>query len=230
MLKKTFVTFLTVLITFVLLSSGICADIPDDVIFEMYFDAQKENEATFSDLDSVPWAVTPITELSKRGIVAGMGNGIFAPQSSVSRTEFIKLITATCGLVNPDAQGSYPDVTKDHWSYAYVCSAKSIGLTDIYPETGLAPNEPISREDICYISAKAINICVGTPPDKVQLSNAFSDEAEMSSYAVAPVYQLTKLGIINGRGDGTFSPKAPATRAESAKIIYNVLKIIEENY
>ena len=218
--------------TVAFLSFSFCsfAGISNDQLLEKYTEALVQSEITFTDLDTVPWAITPITELAGRGIVAGMGNGLFAPQKTVSRAEFIKMITSACGIVNPDAHSSYSDVESGHWAYVYVSSAFEAGLTDIYPEGMLNPDTPVTREDICYMSAKAMNKCVTLQSTDNAISNPFTDEPEFSEYAIAPVYQLTGLGILNGRGDGSFSPKDSATRAESAKIIYNVLKIIEENY
>lgn len=230
MKRKLFSAVITAVIIFSMLPVNIIAAFSDSEIYEMYEDALNENKSSFSDLDSVPWAVLPITELAKKGIVSGMSEGIFAPQKNISRAEYIKLIVSVCGLIDKGSSSSYADVPQQHWSYIYVSSAKALGLIDIYPEDAINPDTPISREDICYISAKALEHCVPDAKDKIHISNSFTDEAEMSQYAISPIYKLTKLSVLSGRGNGLFSPKDQATRAESAKIIYNILKIIEENY
>ncbi len=230
MIKKIFSISLALTIAILSLSVNICADITDSEIYEMYENALNESSLSFKDLDSVPWAVLPITELAKRGIVSGVGDGIFAPQKNVSRAEYIKLIVSVCGLVDTDAKSSYNDVAPENWAYIYVSNAQLLGLTDIYPGSTLSPDTPISREDICYMTLKALEHCVGVVEDKFDISDSFTDEFEMSNYASQSIYKLTKLGVIGGRGNGMFSPKDPATRAESSKIIYNILKIIEENY
>ena len=52
----------------------------------------------------------------------------------------------------------------------------------------------------------------------------------MSEFSLMPIARLASLGVINGRDDGSFGPKDFATRAESAKIVYNVLSIAENNF
>ena len=52
----------------------------------------------------------------------------------------------------------------------------------------------------------------------------FSDDEQISDYAKEAVYFMQKAGVISGMGDGCFAPKGLATRAESAKILCNVLE------
>ncbi len=51
---------------------------------------------------------------------------------------------------------------------------------------------------------------------------AFSDNAEISDYAKDPVGIIAAMGIINGTGNNEFSPNQNATRAQAAKIIYEL--------
>ena len=46
----------------------------------------------------------------------------------------------------------------------------------------------------------------------------FSDDSAISASAKTAVYALQKAGIINGMGDGTFSPQGTATREQVAQI------------
>ena len=52
----------------------------------------------------------------------------------------------------------------------------------------------------------------------------FADSSEIADYAAEAVAAMVKLGIINGKGDNKFDPKAYCTRAEAAKIFYGVLQ------
>ena len=101
-------------------------------IIEHFQSVVNLKETTFGDTADFPWAIKPIAELAKRGIVSGTGNGMFSPQNTVSRYEFVKMITGVCGLVNPDATLPHTDIPKDHWAYVYVASAYEAGLLDIF--------------------------------------------------------------------------------------------------
>ena len=52
----------------------------------------------------------------------------------------------------------------------------------------------------------------------------FSDYGMVSDYAKTAVSSLAGEGVINGMGDGSFSPFAYATRAQAAVMINNMLK------
>ena len=45
----------------------------------------------------------------------------------------------------------------------------------------------------------------------------FADRGNISAYALEAVGEMQQAGIISGRDDNTFDPKANATRAESSK-------------
>lgn len=55
----------------------------------------------------------------------------------------------------------------------------------------------------------------------------FADEAKISSYAKAAVSEMQQAGVINGivKEEVTiFNPKNNATRAEAAKMIYEIIQ------
>ncbi len=221
---------LSILLTAVLCFSFIPSyAMTENEIIDHFSQIISGNETSFTDIDEFPWAKEPIEELARLGIVNGAGEGLFLPQNTVSRYEFIKMITGVCGIVNENASCSYLDVTKDHWSYVYVASAHEAGLFDIYSEAVLNGAAPITREEIAYIGANALvkSGCLGS---LIKTEPAFSDTDKMSDFAPEAIATLNELGVINGRGDGTFCPKDYATRAESAKIIYNILNIVENNF
>ena len=53
----------------------------------------------------------------------------------------------------------------------------------------------------------------------------FFDENEIADYAKNSVELLYKKGIINGMDEGIFAPKAMVTRAQAAKMIYELCKV-----
>jgi hypothetical protein len=55
--------------------------------------------------------------------------------------------------------------------------------------------------------------------------SAFTDDALISSYASSHVYTCAALGLISGMGDGSFSPKTGATRAQAATIFVRMCEL-----
>ena len=54
----------------------------------------------------------------------------------------------------------------------------------------------------------------------------FADESDIAEYANDAVRLMQRGGIINGDENGRFNPEAYATRAEAAKIIYNLFLML----
>ena len=215
---------------FLFLSSFACyANMTKDDVITHFNDVLSNKTIEFSDISPYPWAKEAITSLAKLGIVNGVGDGLFSPQNTVSRFEFIKMITGVCGIVNQNAVVSYIDLDKTTWAYVYVSSAYEMGLLDIYSDKILNGAAPITREEIAYISVKAMIKSEIIEKEEKQIP-MFSDADKMSDFSPAAIATLASLNIINGRNDGSFGPKDFATRAESAKIVYNVLNIAENNF
>ena len=51
----------------------------------------------------------------------------------------------------------------------------------------------------------------------------FTDNMNISEYAMEAVKALSSAKVISGMGDGSFMPKNTATRAEAAVMLYNLL-------
>ena len=215
---------------FIVFSSSVSyADMTKNDVINHFNDISSDRVIRFSDIEKYPWAQDAITSLANLGIVNGAGNGLFLPDNTISRFEFIKMITGVCGLVNKNAQSSYIDLDKTHWSYIYVSSAFEMGLLDIYSSKVFNGAAPITREEIAYISVGAM-LKSGIIKDIQNNPPQFNDTYKMSEYSPTAIATLAFLGVINGRNDGSFGPKDFATRAEGAKIVYNVLNIAENNF
>ena len=63
---------------------------------------------------------------------------------------------------------------------------------------------------------------------KINNTPKFDDDAEMSDYARESIYALKGMGVINGKSNNLFEPKAFATRAETAKMLYELIAEREE--
>lgn len=186
---------------------------------------EKPTAVTFMDLGSAEWAREAIEALAAQGVLNGKEAGRFVPNDNVTREEITKIITSAFGLVQNDAECEFADVDAGRWSYVYVASASRLGIVNGYG-ADFGPANKTTREDMAvmiYRVLKLMNINVsGTAIN-------FSDSASISSYAKEAVSALTSAGIINGMGDGTFAPKAYVTRAQIAKVAYELLNLAGGN-
>lgn len=197
----------------------------------VYIDADTEsvnNNTTiepdiFTDINDVPWAKDAIIGLAERKIASGDGNGKFMPNNSLLREEFVKFIVSAFEMESDDTstvEKRFDDVSENDWFCPYIYSAVKNGIINGVSDRNFGIGQSITREDLAVIAYRALksqNEDIGMTSGD---NETFADDGDISEYAKEAVYALKSRKIINGTGNGMFSPKATATRAEAAKIIY----------
>lgn len=182
---------------------------------------QKEG---FRDIEHVAWAKPAIESLSKRGIISGISETESAPDALVTREQFTKMFVLALALFEEDAKTDFVDVAVSDWFYPYVSSAQSCGIVKGDENGCFGAGAFITREDMAvmlYRAAQAARISFAAGDEM-----SFYDAGEISGYAKDAVMTMANANIING-SDGAFMPKAPATRAQAAKMIYEIVLLKE---
>lgn len=172
----------------------------------------------FSDLDSHEWAKTAIYALAEAGAVNGSGDGKFLPQNSIKREEFVKMLALSFKLGDKGADVSFNDVDENDWFKDSVRACVSNGIINGISDTEFGTGRYVTRQDAAAMLARMFN---APQPDDTE---KFGDDAEIADYAKGGIYMLKAADMLGGYEDNTFRPNLPVTRAEAAKMIYNLLK------
>lgn len=180
---------------------------------------QTQSTSGFSDIDGYEWAKEAITALSQNGIVNGVSSDKFAPESRVTREQFIKMLTSALGL-SGTATDRFSDVSPDAWYAPYVGAAVENNLVSGISETEFGIGKYITRQDIMTILFRTLDNPEAAEP-------AFADNADIADYAYTAVGTLSKMKIVNGYSDNTVRPRNTCTRAEAAVIIYNYVNTVQ---
>ena len=107
----------------------------------------------------------------------------------------------------------FTDVSWDHWAYSAVKRVYTRGLMVGVSDTSFAPDQALSRAMLASILYRL----AGDPA--VTAENPFTDVPADRWYTDAVIW-AAENGIVVGCGDGTFRPNAPATRAQTAVMLY----------
>lgn len=190
---------------------------------EIKEDKPQTPAVNFTDISSYGWAKESILFLAQKGVLNGRGNNEFAPGESVTKEEFVKIIIEAFAFNMDDATVDFADVSKDRWSYNYIASAYKMGIITGESDTYFGASTNISRQDMAVILERVLKIA-GIENNSTK--SDFADFNDVSDYAKTAVDMLSGLGIINGMGDGTFAPKQSVTRAQAAKVVYEVLGLL----
>lgn len=168
--------------------------------------------------DVPAWAEKAVENLSNLGIVSGRGEGKFDPNGKVTRAEFAVMIARMFSLDVADGESTFVDCTKDDWFAPHVNAAAKAGFISGVGEGKFNPSATISRQDICTILGRALKVAATK-------DLSFADSADIAEYANEYVKAFAELGIVSGYENGTFAPKANASRAEAAAILNNVINL-----
>ncbi len=153
--------------------------------------------ADFSDMDG-HWAAEYVDRLVEAGTVNGNDDGTFAPENSVTRAEFVKMI----GTVE-DADAEYADVDTSHWGYDYITAS------GVEPDEdgNFRPDEAITRGDVIDILFNRAG-----NPTGVDAPLTVKESGNAAAWAWA-------ANIMRGDGNGDLRLEDTITRAEVSKVI-----------
>lgn len=168
-----------------------------------------ERAADFPDVGVQHWAAGHVTELTRKGILAGFHDGRFGPGATLTREQAAKVLVLAAGVRGQAPNRLFPDA-RGRWSEAFVGGAATAKLLAGYPDGTFGPDRPVTRAELVTMVLRALDL-------KPQGTPRFGDAAE--HWAAGYVSRAVADGIVSGYPDGTFRPDAPVTRAEAAKII-----------
>ena len=174
----------------------------------------------FQDLDLVEWARTAINGLAMRGMISGRDQYTFDPNANITRAEYCQILMGAINALNAKGESTFADVPSTAWYYNAVSVASQLGIVSGYGDGNFGPNDLITRQDMALMTYKTAQI-MNKSLEPVNAEITFEDSHEIADYAFEAVMTLQKAGIINGMTDTTFEPLSNATRAQSAKVIFD---------
>ena len=181
----------------------------------------------FVDTAKTPWAEEEISRLAQKGIISGVSETEFKPEDRITRAQFAVMVTKTFSAYVGQPETGFNDVAKDNYFYPYIACAKEVGICNGVSDSEFMPDAEISRQDLAVMLYRGSEM-LGISLKKSGKQTTFKDDAEIADYAKTAVYALSGAEIINGMGDNKFEPKAPATRAQAARIMALLYEYIED--
>ena len=159
----------------------------------------------FKDVKVSSWFGKYVIDLYNDGIINGTSATTYAPNDTLTWAAALKLLLVS----NGDLKAA--DATGADWSKNVIAKAAELGLV----AADLDGAKAISRLEFCQVAAKLNKLAESKTESK------FTDCTD--GYVMA----LVDAKVINGITETTFEPDASLTRAQIAKIIYQ-LNLIEK--
>jgi hypothetical protein len=173
----------------------------------------------FDDLPEDHWANPVVKQLAAHHVLTGVSLTTFEPDRSVTRAEFAAMTARALGLT-PVSGGAFGDVEDGAWYAGYVGSLSAAGIAKGDAAGTFRPNEPITREEMAVLLARALGLT-----DVAKAGAAFKDAAAISPWAKDAVQALRQAGYLSGYPDGSMLPQGKAKRAEAAQLLQWMLGV-----
>ena len=185
-------------------------------------------DIVFTDItEEYKYAEMAIQELAKKGIINGMGNGLYAPEGEFTRAQFCKIVVESLGIEQVDYKDGFTDVKSADWFAKYVQAAVDAELFEGYPEGDFMPNKVITRQEMAVVVARAAVQADKVKQEKVDKftmdKSAFEDKADVPAWAEHAVAWLEAEGAFSDIATENFEPVKVVNRAEAATVVYNTL-------
>ena len=196
--------------------------------------------AGFTDTDG-HWAKSYVDSLSAKGMIQGYEDGSFRPDGQVTYLEtltFVSRLYSLEGVPTDTIVKKWQSVIEDAmqgsaaWSYTNLALCLEAGvltqaeLQELTAEGQI--NGAASREDLAVYLTRAMQLAPVAATLRTY-SLTFPDAAKISKDAMASVYLLNKIGVIEGMDDGTFQPQGKVTRAQVATMLSRAINYMEAN-
>lgn len=166
------------------------------------------------------WAESYVNDLKSKNIVNGDANGNFNPDNSITRAEFVAIVTRSLGIADASYSDTFGDVAAGDWFAPSVQGALDYGL--ISKDIVFRPHDLITRQEMAKIIVIAADLARKYETAESKL-HTLGDADSVDAWAKHYVDTILKSGLMQGRTDGGFHPKDNATRAESATVISRMI-------
>ena len=197
-----------------------------DFIYETDTPSVNTNGLPFTDVKDGKWYYDNVKYVYENGIMNGVTDTKFDPTGTLTRGMCATIIYRMAGSPKTEAENKFTDVKAGKYYTKAVTWAQSNGIVNGKTETTFDPDGDIKRAEFATMLYRYLNFKMLVLP--IIKDDSPADDDLIPSYATEAVDALFRAGVVNGREDGRFDPKAKITRAEAAAMIDRFVKTAEE--
>ena len=193
---------------------------------------ESEAEGMFTDV-SGHWAESYINEAAGLGLINGIGGGLYSPDSTMTRAQFVTILWRSQGSPEPSGAASFSDLGFDSWWFEdAVAWAEQNGIVNGVGEGRFDPNGHVTREQIATILFRMSGDAAGDGHIYANIyEQAFSDSSSVGSWAEEAVWWAIYHEIWCGTNSADvgllLSSTQAADRAQIAVMMVRYLDYME---
>lgn len=177
-----------------------------------------EEKTGFTDVKDTDWFKADVEAAVELGLMTGTSATTFNPKGVTTRAMVVATLYRLAGSPKVTEKAAFTDVVSGSYYEAAVAWAARNAIASGTSETTFEPNKAVTREQLAKF---LFNYAVYQGMDAVTISenlSSFSDQAEISAYAVPALQWAVGAELIKG-SDGKLQPAGTATRCQFAAIL-----------
>lgn len=191
-----------------------------------------EAAKTFPDVNSGDWFYADVTKLANAGIINGFPDGTFKPEDTLTRGEFIKMLTMVAEIWSDKAPKGI------HWAESEWNALNDNGLLEVstgysssgtlFPCTAKSLDTPITRYEMAFLINAVLYMSfyenqMGLADANDSFANHIGDYNGMDQSYRSAVEQCYAKGILTGDTDTYFWGASNLKRCEAAAVIVRLV-------
>jgi len=182
-----------------------------------------DNAKTFRDVEG-HWAMRAIDFVTSREIFQGEGDGVFAPEETLSRAMLATAIFNLEGAAATGAGAAFDDVPAGTWYTDTVAWAAETGIVQ-GADGHFNPEADITREEMITMICRYVR-SLGVDTAGTGSLSAFPDGDSVSAWAREAMVWAVGVGLVRGDEESRLDPAGTATRAEAAQLLENLVRFL----
>lgn len=189
------------------------------LVFSLPLSGYASENQRFSDVPSTKHFAEAVNHLAERNIIGGYPDGTFKPGESITRGQAAAIIAKMIKLdMTTVTNPGFKDVSTANGYYKAIAALSEKDVINGYGDGRFGPNDNITRGQMASILIKAFELPLYEEPWNPDYTNSFKDLNYRNSHR-AGVYSLYQLNLTTGTTPTTYSPNAPVTRGQAAKLL-----------
>lgn len=115
-----------------------------------------EETDRFADVDEAHREM--VNALAQTPIIDGYPDGTFGGEKSITRAEFVKMVSIAAGIEQSGAHTEFTDLAPEHWASPYIAAFVAGGYIYGYPDGTFLPESEITRAEAVAIINRVLGV------------------------------------------------------------------------
>jgi hypothetical protein len=166
-----------------------------------------------------------VESLANRGLVKGLDDGTFRPDSLLTRAQFCQMLVNSFPTQTSSPPRSFPDVDLSAWYATAVQTAVDSGWMIGFDDGSFRPNEPLTKAQAITTLARSASLPAreGTAPFPDTVGHWSQEAVSAFFLADPPLLESRFQRYIAPRGE--LSPDQRITRGQAAMLMASALRL-----